>query len=217
MQILDLETLELKNGSHREREAGVCLMEAVAWFANEPHSDHPQCASPVLTHFGIGLNDNFTDEYRKKLIPLIPKLVGTRNPNLEAARLSVLCNGVLRQILPASLRRFADRVQAAGDAELADKFRNHACQSEELPEIKISALALARTLARVRDLARTLDLARTPALARDLDLAFVHRALPVSAEAKYLVWDAAIELFDQAIAVTGPATQVEGKASMRIL
>ena len=83
---LDLEVLELKSGSHGDREQGVCLMEAVAWFNNEKHSDHPQCACPVLTSFGIGLNDRFDAEYRQKLKPFIPRLVGSRNPALERRR-----------------------------------------------------------------------------------------------------------------------------------
>src|SRR4051812_4805048 len=81
LEVLNLETLdalELENGSHAAREKGVCLMEAVAWFANEPHSDRPKCACPVLTSFGISLNDRFSAEERQLLKPLIPKLVGTR-------------------------------------------------------------------------------------------------------------------------------------------
>lgn len=34
-----LETLTILKGSHTTREQGLCVMEAVAWFAGEPHSD----------------------------------------------------------------------------------------------------------------------------------------------------------------------------------
>jgi len=36
---MDLETLVLEHGAHESRENGVCLMEAVSWFAGEPHSE----------------------------------------------------------------------------------------------------------------------------------------------------------------------------------
>src|SRR4051812_29594083 len=88
--VFDLDSIVLGEGSHAQREKGVCLMEAVAWFAGEPHSDRPQCASPALTSFGIALNDSFPEEHRQKLKPLIPLLVGTRNPELEQQRIYFL-------------------------------------------------------------------------------------------------------------------------------
>src|SRR4051812_26804584 len=69
----------LKHGSHRSPDDGMCLMEAVAYFAGELHSDSPQCACPVLTSHGIRLNDRFSDEERQLLAPLIPKLLNTRS------------------------------------------------------------------------------------------------------------------------------------------
>ena len=38
-----LATLTLKNGSHPSPDDGLCVMEAAAWVAGEPHSDHPAC------------------------------------------------------------------------------------------------------------------------------------------------------------------------------
>jgi hypothetical protein len=174
MKVLDLETLELKSGGHRSVDEGVCLMEAVAWFNNEPHSDHPGCASPVLTRFGIGLNDAFTDEQRQKLKPLIPKLVGTRNDALEQLRYEYLLNASLNVLIPIGLRNLADRI-AVKDFDLAERFRKHARQFEELPKIKYDrdralALALARDRDRALALARDRDRALDRALALDLAL-----------------------------------------------
>ena len=183
MKVLDLETLELKSGYHSSVEEGVSLMEAVAWFNKEPHSNYPQCACPALARFGVGLNYWFDDEHRQKLVPFIPKLVGTRNPALEQARYEYLLNATLNVLIPIALRTLADRI-AGADSELADKFREHARPFEELPKIKYS---LARDLA--RDLARARDLA--------LDLAL---DLPPSDPHK--VWDAAIEIFGKAIDLT---------------
>jgi hypothetical protein len=226
MKTFDLETLKLTTGSHEDREAGLCIMEAVAWFANEPHSDHPQCACPVLTRFGIWLNDSFDDEQRHQLKPLIPRLVGTRDEAMEQMRRDYLFNATLNVLISIGLRNLAYRIEPK-DAGLAEKFRRHARQFEELPKIKYTralarardldlalALALARDLARdldlaldlARDLARDLDLALDLArdLARDLDLALdlalaLDRALdPVPADKK-MVWHAAIEIFEHAI------------------
>lgn len=101
----DLSALILAHGSHHTREQGVCLMEAVAWFANEPHSDAPTCASPVLAAIGIRLNDRWSDDERQLLKPFILKLVGTRDPSLESRRVYVYVDHIIRSILPAALRQ----------------------------------------------------------------------------------------------------------------
>ena len=79
----ELETITLKSGSHATREEGVCAMEAVAWLAGEPHSDAPECASPVIAAFLRSWNDNLpTDEDRQRLLrPLLPLVIGTRADN----------------------------------------------------------------------------------------------------------------------------------------
>ena len=48
---LDLETLELKVGAHSSPNDGMCVMEAVAYIAREPWSDHPVCVSPAIASF----------------------------------------------------------------------------------------------------------------------------------------------------------------------
>lgn len=47
-ELVDLRTVKLTYGGHESRERGVCLMEAVAWMAGEPHSDRPSCTDPAL-------------------------------------------------------------------------------------------------------------------------------------------------------------------------
>ena len=39
--------LSLEKGAHK-RGSGMCAMEAAAYIAGEPHSDHPVCVSPVI-------------------------------------------------------------------------------------------------------------------------------------------------------------------------
>lgn len=78
--------INLKSGGHMNREAGMCLMEAVAFLAGEKHNDHPLCVSQTLGAFGRGLNDALDPELRQELIPLIPALIGTRGDGFDPAR-----------------------------------------------------------------------------------------------------------------------------------
>ena len=60
-RLAELDKITLDTGGHSDFEAGVCVMEAVAWVAGEPHSDHPQCASPVMTAFLTRWNDRMCE------------------------------------------------------------------------------------------------------------------------------------------------------------
>lgn len=62
-----IDTLELAHGKHRNRDDGVCLLEAVAWYAGEEHTDHPKCVSPYLGELGRALNDRLAPEDRQRL------------------------------------------------------------------------------------------------------------------------------------------------------
>src|SRR4029077_13546284 len=76
-RLVVLENLSLAYGGHGAWEEGACIMEAVAYVAGEPHSDHPKCASPILTSFCMRWNDRLNDVDRQLLKPFIPRLVGT--------------------------------------------------------------------------------------------------------------------------------------------
>jgi hypothetical protein len=116
--MIDLSTITLDEGAHASREAGLCLMEAVAYFADEPHSDSPKCASPVLTRFGIRLNDRFTADERQLLKPLIPKLIGTRTTvEHDRRRAYVLVDAAVREIVPMAMN-------ARGWEDLAAQLRS---------------------------------------------------------------------------------------------
>lgn len=62
-----IEKTELKVGKHSSFTEGSCVMELVSYLANEPWSDNPQCACPVLTKFAIRLNDKFVTKFMMKL------------------------------------------------------------------------------------------------------------------------------------------------------
>jgi hypothetical protein len=72
---VNLEEIVLKSGNHNSREQGVCVMEAVAWYAGEKHTDRPSCVCPVLGQYGRSINDSMDSDTRQKLKRLVPSLV----------------------------------------------------------------------------------------------------------------------------------------------
>ena len=127
-----LADLRLKNGGHSPMgDDGMCVMEATAYIAGEPWSDHPTCVSRVLTDYCINLNDRWDDVARQRLVPFIPRLIGTRDDGLDETRGYLALDWLIRTFTPAwldlagltaeaaelrALRRIADlaAAQAAG-------------------------------------------------------------------------------------------------------
>lgn len=100
----------LDRGSHIRRTDGVCLLEAVAWFAGEDHTDRPACTCPVLAAFGRTLNDRLLTAERQLLRPLIPQLAGTRVPAATAwARCQVLVRGTFAMSRDATVVALRER------------------------------------------------------------------------------------------------------------
>ena len=100
---IDLATLTLAKGAHGTREDGVCLLEAVAWFAGQAHTDHPPCVSPVLAAFGRNLNDILPDGKRQELVPLVPLLPGTASDGHDETRGYLALDWLVRTYAPAFL------------------------------------------------------------------------------------------------------------------
>ncbi len=143
MTTLDLNALTLTKGGHSSREAGLCLLEATAWYAGKDHSDAPPCVSPVLRTFGVSLNDVLPDGRRQELKPLIPVLVGTAGDGLDEARSYMALDWLIRTYTPAwldlagltaeaqslrDLRRIVDMVaaEAAGPVVRAARTKSDA-------------------------------------------------------------------------------------------
>ncbi len=103
----------LKAGWHATREQGVCFMEAVAWFNNEPHSASPECACPVIGAYAIKTNDWLSDEARQVLVNLIPQMVGTKSSLAVEVKRAQYLAGVARTV---SARHAADAAGYAADA-----------------------------------------------------------------------------------------------------
>lgn len=101
---MNIDEITLKHGSHRAPSKGLCVMEAVAYFAGEPHSDRPQCACPVIAAFLMPWNDALPDDDRQQLKRYIPMVVGTRgDAALESRRAWMATDWLVREYTPAWL------------------------------------------------------------------------------------------------------------------
>lgn len=106
LPILGLNGITIKNGVHDSREEGLCVMEAVAWVAGEPHSDHPECVCPIITSFLVSWNDDLpSDADRDRLLkPLVPDIIGTRSTSeVEAIRSKMTLDWLIGVYTPAWL------------------------------------------------------------------------------------------------------------------
>jgi hypothetical protein len=104
-ETIDLEGLRLGHGSHDRPEQGMCVMEAVAFVAGEPFSDHPECASPVIGAFLRSWNDSSDDEQRQELKQYIGRLVGSKGTKAQEDQRSWMAlDWLVRVQTPAWLR-----------------------------------------------------------------------------------------------------------------
>jgi len=216
MTTINIDAITLKAGAHKERgEDSVGLLEAVAWMAGEPHSDRPECVSPVLAAFGRSWNDGMrSDAEREQLKQYIPLLLNTRStPEVEERRAWMATDWLARVCAPAWLR-------------LA-KLDSHADALERLePIVSAELAALAQpsldaagdaawdaTRAATRAAARTSALASAWAAARDAAWAATRAATRAAARTAAL--DAALDAARGAAraAAAGAAWEAVGAAA----
>jgi hypothetical protein len=106
MQEYDWKSFSFGAGAHDTRDDGMCVMEAVAYIADELHSDHPKCACPVLSAFCRSWNDKLeSDEERAKwLSEFVWRLPGTKStPEIELRRSEMAYDWLVREYLPSFL------------------------------------------------------------------------------------------------------------------
>ena len=104
---LDPSTLTLKHGKHHDPADGMCAMEAAAYMAGEPFTDHPRCVSRVIGAFMRSWNDSLPDdETRTRILgPLVPLTIGTATAAAdEEKRAWMAADWLVRVQAPAWLR-----------------------------------------------------------------------------------------------------------------
>ncbi len=148
---LDLNTLTLAHGAHDTPDDGMCLIEAAAYWAHEPFSDHPACVSPVIAAFGRSWNDALLEEDRNRLLKrYVPLIVGTNTgPEDDGIRAWMSLDWLVRQYTPVWLRAAGLNDQAASLAGLPE-FRAGMDVSSVRPAIE----AARRDAVAARDAAR---------------------------------------------------------------
>jgi hypothetical protein len=93
----------LAYGTHATPEEGRCAMEWVSFLAGEPHSDDPDCVSPVLRAYCTTLNDSLDDAPRQLLRPYLTRTIGTRSDGLDGERAWMALDWLIRVHTPAWL------------------------------------------------------------------------------------------------------------------
>ena len=71
----------LEIGRHQPSDGKACAMEAAAWLAGEPWTDHPRSVHPVIAGVARGANDRASWRDRQTLWPLILASLDTTRPH----------------------------------------------------------------------------------------------------------------------------------------
>jgi len=179
---LVLDDIHLFYGSHGTRLEGVCLLEAVAWWAEEEHTDHPACVSPALAAFGRRLNDILPDGKRQELVRYIPLMAGTAGDGKDGARVFMAADWAVRTCTPMWL-------------ELAD-LAAEAAALRALPRVtSIATARIAETEVR--------KIHTKTRVAADAAAAAYAAYAAAAAAAAYAAADAAARIRDSAIELLG--------------
>ena len=99
-------------GSHQP-DGHACVMEMAAYMANEPWSDAPKCASPVIGAFCRSFWDSSEDNW-PGLIERLDRIAGSANPAADDARAWLATDWLVRVFTPMWLRKAA--LDAEADA-----------------------------------------------------------------------------------------------------
>jgi hypothetical protein len=82
----------LSRGKHRSPRKGACFMEMASYLAGERWSDHPRCTHPLVASVARLVNDRTSDCGRRRLVELIPSVIGlTTNDPRADVRIALRC------------------------------------------------------------------------------------------------------------------------------
>ncbi len=176
----------LAHGSHTPNDGEMCAMEAAAYVAGEPWSDHPQCVSPVIAAFMRSWNDALPDEDRTRLLlPLIPDTVGTRTTDDDEETRAWMATDWLVRVHTSAWLRLAGLTEHAQALESCARLADAATAQLEQPKIDAAARA-----------------ARAARAASDASAAWVSWA----ASAAWVSWAASAESAESAASATWDAS-----------
>jgi hypothetical protein len=133
--VISHQTIRLMRGRHSSAERGACVMEVASLLADEPFTDEPHCACPVIAEFLRTYNDQVDDQRRQDLYPYASLVVGTRaEPAVERRRADLCLEWWLERSSARriQLRRFLWMLppsSAARDIEIAHRTARWAAAS----------------------------------------------------------------------------------------
>lgn len=133
---LGLDSLKLpplRRGKHNSPEAGLCAMEMVAFIERLPHSDRPACTCPVIGALVRYVNDSLS--LRDRLLPYLPRVVGTVAPRFERARAMFIVEAVLGLAIKVDWPAFGVR-PLPSSARLVDGIRSPLSLSRYAPALQ---------------------------------------------------------------------------------
>lgn len=182
----------LSKGSHKPN-GKYCVMELVSVLAGEPWGDKPTCVASTLRQYCITLNDRMPDDVRQRLLPYVPRLIGTAPESREVAqkRAHLCTDRVVRVFAPLAL-------DACGRTEDAARLRSVAPIVDQGTARDGRRVAYAAYAANSACAAAYYDAYDAYDAARDAACAAVCAAA-VDADA---AWDEALQLLDDLLAVT---------------
>jgi hypothetical protein len=204
-----LDTLTLLSGSHETDSGQMCVMEAVAYVAGEPWSDHPACACPVISAFLRSWNDSLpTDADRDRLLkPLVLQLIDTKSTKaVEEKRSYLALDWMIRVFTPkwldlvpslaphsAALRNLEDIADMAGAVAAGGRVRAAWAAARAAARAAAGAAAWDAAGAAAWDAAGAAawDAARAAAWAAAWDAAWAAAWAAARAAAWDAAWDAA--------------------------
>ena len=89
MADLHHQTVRLSRGNHGSAQEGACVMELASMLADEPFTDQPQSACPVIGMVLRSYNDGLDDRRRQDLYAYAAAVIGTREPSATRRRLRI--------------------------------------------------------------------------------------------------------------------------------
>ena len=99
-----LSRIRLSEGMHPEPANEFCVMECVAYVMAEGHTDHPECACPVVTAVAIYANDERLKECGPALAQRVLRLAGSKGDDeTRLRRTQHLVGFLFRDVVPSVL------------------------------------------------------------------------------------------------------------------
>ena len=176
---------KLEQGNHSNVNTGLCAMEMVAFMEGLPHSDEPECTDPGIARYVQVGNDRMSDDLRQTLLlPLIPRLAGTNNPEYAQARAEHFALAAVRRFAPVVCRgKIAD--------ELVDAMTGASTLAGARAAARAAAACAARAAAAAVRAGARIDAARAARAAADARAAATAAADARAARAAAAAADAA--------------------------